>query len=413
MRTFRKQVLGAALLGGVALGCRSADRSETSVAPIGTAEAVESPAPPGAMTPFLAAGDDDRVLLSWSRRLGGDSATIELAVRRAGGWGPVRQVTASDRLFINWADYASVLPLGGDSVAAHWLATEGAGKYSYGVRIATSADGGARWSAATAPHTDGLEAEHGFVTLWREADGIGAAWLDGRKSAMRDSTPEMTVRTAVLVNDGLAREAQLDARTCDCCQTAATHARSGMVVIYRDRTVDERRDISVVRQLATGWSDPVPVSADGWLTRACPVNGPSLASRGDTVVAAWFTAAGDTAKALVATSADAGAHFGAPVRIDDGAPIGRVQLLIEPSGDAIVSWLERVTLDSADVRVRRVTLDGRASTATTIARVAASRGSGFARMLLDGDRLLFAWTVAGTPSRVALASAPRRASTLD
>ncbi|MDX2183972.1 MAG: hypothetical protein SFW08_08310 [Gemmatimonadaceae bacterium] len=413
MQTFRKQVLIAAWLGSSAVGCRSGETSGTAVAPIGPVSPVAHPAPEGALTPFLAHGDDDRVLLSWSRRLGGDSAAIELAVMRAGAWGPVRQVTASDRLFINWADYASVLPLGGDSVAAHWLATEGAGKYSYGVRIATSPDAGARWGTPTTPHTDGLEAEHGFVTLWREADGVGAAWLDGRKSAMKDSVPEMTVRTAVLVRDGLAREAQLDARTCDCCQTAAAHARSGMVVIYRDRTADELRDISVVRQTASGWSAPTPVSVDRWMTRACPVNGPSLAARGDTVAAAWFTAASDTAKALVALSPDAGAHFGPPVRIDDGSPIGRVQLLIEPSGDAIVSWLERLSTDSAEVRVRRVTSDGRMSAATTITRVAASRGSGFARMIRDGDRLLFAWTVAGAPSRIAMAQALARPVTVD
>ncbi len=60
----------------------------------------------------------------------------------------------------------------------------------------------------------------------------------------------------------------------------------GPVVAYRDRSVDEVRDIAVVRRVNGTWTTPAVVHDDHWQIAACPVNGPALASRGDTVVIA-------------------------------------------------------------------------------------------------------------------------------
>ncbi len=125
----------------------------------------------------------------------------------------------------------------------------------------------------------------------------------------------MTLRSALIGLDGLkvGKDTELDARTCDCCQTDSARTREGLVVVYRDRSETGVRDIALVRQTPTGWSEPVQVARDGWLIDACPVNGPAVDARGDTVVVAWFTAA-DKPRVRLAFSAGRRAHVPGPDR---------------------------------------------------------------------------------------------------
>ena len=211
----------------------------------------------------------------------------------------------------------------------------------------------------------------------------------------------MSVQSVSLSSTGaLGTEQPLDLRTCDCCQVAATVTASGPIIAYRDRTDDEIRDIAVVRQVGGKWTSPSIVHADGWHIEACPVNGPALASRGDTVAIAWFTGAQDTARVHVAFSVDGGARFAAPVRVDGGAPAGRVGIALDENGDALVSWLERVPPEDAEVRVRRVARTGALGAPMTLTRTKAARASGFPRIVRRGNALVAAWTVPGDSARV-------------
>jgi hypothetical protein len=197
----------------------------------------------------------------------------------------------------------------------------------------------------------------------------------------------------------------IDDRICDCCQTSAAITARGPVVVYRDRSPDEIRDISIVRRVDGKWTEPARVHADEWQIEGCPVNGPSVIATGEEVAVAWFTGARDTARVNVAFSHDAGATFSAPVRVDDGNPAGRVDVEFDGSGRALVSWLERVGEAGAEVRVRAIAPDGQRSPAMVVASSAAARTSGFPRMVRSGDEIVFAWTQPGDTSRVRLAVA--------
>ncbi len=383
--------------------------------PIGPAEPLPSPATAASGEPFLAVAPDGRALLSWLEA--GPEATVRLrlATLEAGSWSEPRTVREGTDFFVNWADFPSVAALPDGRLAVHWLQREGEGRYAYGVRIAVSADGGATWSTAVSPHTDGTLTEHGFVSLFPDEGELGAIWLDGRAmgAGAGHSGGDMSIRTARILADGtLAAEALLDARTCECCQTDVAVAAAGPVVVYRDRSPDEVRDIAIVRRVNGSWTEPRPVHADTWTIAGCPVNGPSVVASGEAVAVAWFTAANDAPRVNLAFSTDGGATFGAPVRIDDGSPVGRVDLLRLDDGDVLVSWLER-TSDGAAVRVRRVTLAGLASVATDVATSSAERASGFPRMVQVGDHVLFAWTQPGDPAMVRLARASLQAGPQD
>jgi hypothetical protein len=241
---------------------------------------------------------------------------------------------------------------------------------------------------------------------------LGALWLDGRNMKDMKETDEhapapasMTLRYAAIDRDGnLSDEAELDDRVCECCQTSAAMTGNGPIAVYRDRSPSEIRDIYIVRQVNGAWSAPQPVYADNWQINGCPVNGPSVAAEGQRVVVAWFTSVGDTPRVKVAFSEDAGATFGKPIQVDDGANVGRVDALLLADGSALVCWLSG-NVEGGAIKVRRVQADGTVGPSSVIARTDISRSSGFPRMVRFGDEVQFAWTEFGKPSSVRTATA--------
>jgi hypothetical protein len=122
------------------------------------------------------------------------------------------------------------------------------------------------------------------------------------------------------------------------------------------------------------------------------------------VVIAWFTSANDLPKVKVAFSTDAGKSFSAPIQVDDGETVGRVDVLVLPDGSALVCWLSG-TVEGGAIKVRRVKPDGSLDTPAVIAKTDISRSSGFPRMARLGDDVHFAWTEFGKPSYVRTARA--------
>ncbi len=370
---------------------------------------LESPAAPGSAEPNLSATADGNVLLSWLEPAADSAHALRYAVLEGSEWSEPRTIASGSDWFVNWADFPSVVSLPGGRLAAHWLQlAEGGEGYEYGVRIAQSTDGGVTWSDPVQPHRDSARAEHGFVSLFAAGgDSLGAVWLDGREyTEGYGGTDEMTLVYTTMAADGsMGAERLLDGRICDCCQTSAAQAASGPVVVYRDRTDDEIRDIYITRLVNSGWTEGQPVHRDGWEIAACPVNGPSVSADGEQVAVAWFTAAQDTTRVRVAFSSDGGETFGAPIRVDEGDPAGRVDVELLETGDALVTWIERTGGDAAEVKARRVSADGTLGTSGTVARSTGARASGFPQMVRTGDRVVFAWTEPGNPSQVHVVAA--------
>lgn len=367
-------------------------------------EPLASPAAPGAVFPHLASTPDGGSVLSWTEPLPEGGHAVRLAFLRGGEWSEPRTVATGDRFFVNWADFPSVHVLPDGTLAAHWLDRSAEGRYDYDVKVAVSGDEGVTWSPPLILHRDGIPAEHGFVSFFPDEGGFGAVWLDGRKVGAaalaeargEDGPPrEMTLHHAVLGRDGThaTDEVQLDGRICDCCQTAAAVTESGPVILYRDRSDAEIRDISVVRRVDGRWTEPAPLHRDGWEIPGCPVNGPQADARGRSVVAAWFTGAGGIPRVRAAFSDDAGATWSPPLEVDDGAPLGRVEVVLLDDGSALVVWLEAAEGETdALIRARRIHPTGARSRSADLALTRAARSSGFPRMASGDGGLVLAWT---------------------
>lgn len=394
---------GVSLL--LSTACASAELDRVAFDQVDT---VASPAASGSGEPNLATLPNGRVLLSWLEPIGDTAHALRFATFDGSGWSAANTIAQGSDFFVNWADFPSVIALSDDHLAAHWLQRNGTSKYAYEVRIAQSLDGGTTWSAPVVPHRDGTATEHGFVSLFPFRDSLGAIWLDGRNfaGAEKGGSPNMMlVMTSVSPGGTAAPERVLDEKVCDCCQTSLALASGGPVVVYRDRLDGEIRDIGVIRWSDSGWTRGTLVHRDNWKIDACPVNGPAIAADGRRVVVAWFTSAGDTSRVYLAQSGDGGATFGPPIRIDDGNPVGRVDVLLDRDGTAVVSWMEFTSGQQAAVRARRVAASGEPGTSLTIAQSSGARASGFPRMASAGDAVIFAWTEPGNPARVRVARA--------
>ena len=373
---------------------------------------LETPAAPGSGQPNLAVAPDGRVLLSWIEPSGEGRHALRFAARGRGEpWGPPRTIAEGAGWFVNWADFPSLAVLPDGTLFAHWLAKSGPGAYAYHVHVSVSRDGGATWSPSVVPHRDATDTEHGFLSFApREAGRMDLVWLDGRATGGGGHGAgggAMSLAYTTMAADGrLGEETIVDARVCDCCQTDAAVSSGATVVAYRDRSEAEVRDVSVVRLAGGRWSPPVSVAEDGWRIEGCPVNGPAIAARGATVAVAWFTAAGGTGRVKVAFSRDSGATFGPAAAVDDGRPLGRVDVVLDDGGGALVSWLEHVE-DGAALRVRRIGADGVRGPALTVSAGEAGRASGFPRMAESGGEVTIAWRDGGAVPTVKSATLRR------
>ena len=381
---------------------------------LGEVMEVTSPGEPGSRYPHLAVGADDTVVVSWLQPVGDRRHELRYATLQESAWTGARSVAAGGDWFVNWADFPSVVPGPDNLLAAHWLEQRPGHTYSYDVRLAVSTDAGRSWSQTMSPHDDGTPTEHGFATLLPVDHSVLAIWLDGRRTEGGEghdhaAAGAMTLRSLTIDRGGLGSGAgaEIDARVCDCCQTDAALSDEGPIVVYRDRSAAEIRDIGLVRLTAEGWTAPQLVHADEWHMTGCPVNGPAIDARGRDVAVAWFTAP-DQPRVRLAFSSDSGRTFSAPVEVVTGAVAGRVDVVLLDDGRAVVSWLADVP-GGAEFVAQPFARDGTvAGPPVLIARSSIERASGFPQMVRSGDRLIFAWTQAGDPPALRTAGARLR-----
>ena len=352
-----------------------------------------SPAADSCALPFLFTDKNGTVYLSWLEKFNNKS-TLKFSSLAENMWSPPISIDTGSNWFVNWADYPVLISDGHKNLFAHYLQKSATGTFTYDIKYRTSPDNGATWSDQKILHDDGKEAEHGFVSIKPYGDKFFVSWLDGRNSLTEESEShgghqgQMSIRGAVLSKNGVKEnEWELDNRVCDCCQTDVAITSNGPIVIYRDRSEIEIRDISIVRMVNDQWTTPKTVYADDWSISGCPVNGPRADAIDNMLVIAWFTMKDEKAQVKLIFSKDGGDTFGAPIQIDEGNPLGRVDVLLLDEKTAMVSWME-----GADIKAVKVNVNGSKESSMTIASSSKSRSSGFPQMTKSGNKLFFAWT---------------------
>ncbi|MBL4905611.1 MAG: sialidase [Flavobacteriaceae bacterium] len=338
-----------------------------------------------------------KLTLSWITSIRGEEATLQYSQLEEGIWTTPKKVTSGNDWFVNWADFPANA-INGDLILTSYLKKSANGKYTYDVVLNLQKLSGESIKEDFLLNTDGVNAEHGFVSMIPNAKGgFFVTWLDGRYTAgeeMEGHHKAMTIRVAEIAIDGtIYDEYELDGKVCDCCQTSINMSQQGPIVVYRDRSNEEIRDIYITRKIDSVWTKPVSVFNDGWHISGCPVNGPKVISNNENVAVAWFTAANDKPMVKLAISSNSGAQFEAPIIISETSALGRVDAVFLNSKEILVSYMEND--DSGTfLKCRKVGLDGTVSEAFTISEINGSRSTGVPQLEIVGNEAYVVWTFA-------------------
>jgi hypothetical protein len=383
--TMRSTILATVALLGVAAAAQTPQPWTLKIQPL---ELASQRGSSGAQVSVSKRG----VLLSWLET-DNDEPALKFAERTATGWTPPVKVASGEDWFITEADTPSVLRLSNGTLVADWMQSSSDEFEASNLRLSYSKDDGKTWSKTFLPHHDGTITQHAFATLFELANGnLGVVWLDGRLTVKDREHGPMTLRYgAYNAQWAQVSDRGIDVKVCDCCTTSVAMTADGPIAVYRNRTDDEIRDIYVTRYENGAWTAGKTVHDDGWSIHACPVNGPALSAIGRNVAVAWFVAKNDQGQAFAAFSNDAGRTWGQPIRLDDAASLGKVDIEMLDDGSAVAAWMEFANQRS-QFRVRRIEASGAKSAPVTVAGAAGTgRAGGVPRMARSGSELVFAW----------------------
>lgn len=350
-------------------------------------ELVKTPAGARSLAPNLCTFGNHFVL-SWIQRGSNRTATVRVASWNGTSFDATRTVATSKQMFANWADIPSVIEAPSGDLYAHWLDRISSKKYAYGIRIVRSTDRGKTWKPMGWLHDDVSPTQHGFVSFVPEAKRVRAFWLDGR--AMVKQGGKMMLRTAILDGNKIKAERVLDNDVCTCCPTSAAPLATGPMVIYRDRSPKEIRDIAFTRTINAKWTPPALVHADNWFFPGCPVNGASIATHGNLIAISRYTIANQKAQVILRLSKTDKPKSGRDLILDANNPTGRCATVC--TKDAVFTiWIGQKEKQTA-LQLAQVSHNGKLIRRTTLTPIAAARSSGMPRAVISGGYLWVTWT---------------------
>jgi hypothetical protein len=336
---------------------------------------------------------------------------LRTAQWQGSAWTEAQEITRGRELFLNWADTPRMAVQESGAALVTWLvrlpAQEGGNSSGYGIRYRWRASAEAAWSESAWLHQDLASREHGFVTLLPLPDGSFQASFLQAGATMEDPT---MLRSVIIHADGSkSAERLLDERVCDCCDTAGVVLPNGKtIVIYRNRSEEEMRDIHLVREdpLAPEeeQAEDMAMRADQWKTQTCPVNGPAITNQGRFVTAAWYTQfQGKLPQVKAVLSRSGGTRFVIPTILAGGNhTIGRVEAAYFPQGEVAVSWLEKTDDGKAQWVLRKIPKKGLPGPKQVLGVVPNSRDSGFLSMRSTETSVLTVWRNAKTKNGLVL-----------
>lgn len=340
--------------------------------------------------------NDGSLSLSWISSNEGEKSTLNFSQFKDGKWvNPQTMATGSD-WFVNWADFPAHA-INEDLILSSYLKKSDSGTYTYDVILSLQKLSGEKIKEDFLLHTDGVKAEHGFVSIIpNHNQGFFITWLDGRNTVEKDlggHHKPMTIRFAQITNKGdIINESELDSVTCDCCQTSIAVTNNGPVVVYRDRSEKEIRDIYIARNINGIWEVPTPIHNDGWEINGCPVNGPKVAFNSNNLAVSWFTVSNEKPTVNLSFSKSNGASFGNPIKINDNVAIGRVDVAFLNPQEVLVSYIEGDDVGTY-LRIKKVSIDGKVSAPITISKIDGGRSTGVPQLEILNNEIFIVWTV--------------------
>jgi len=204
----------------------------------------------------------------------------------------------------------------------------------------------------------GFSAVHVFGTLGVAPNGsVHAFWIDTRglgagvdpAGASPAAMAPAAVWGAISRDDGRSFSADMpiiETDVCPCCQLTTSFADAGDTVFLGLRlvTAESFRDnvVATSHDAGESFAAPVRVNAERWRLEGCPMKPTAIAIDGQQVYTAWYSGAETPPGVHVATSADGGDSFAAPVALHPAAALSDSPSVAVSAGVAYVAWHARV-----------------------------------------------------------------------
>lgn len=376
-----------------AFGCKNSEEI------IKTTETISSPAGLNSAQPNLYA-DEHGLYLSWQEKLD-STAKLYISNLADNEWSEPEILASGTNWFINWADYPTLAVNKNKQILSNTLPKSGGATYAYDVNLVLSPP-----DTIYKLHDDTTKTEHGFVSAVPYGNNkFLVVWLDGRNTSGsghdHPGDGAMNLRAAIIDENGKKTEEWLlDDRVCDCCQTDVAIADEGPIVVYRDRSEGEIRDIYYTKLVKGQWSEPKPVATENWKIAGCPVNGPRISAKGNALAVAYFTASENNPTVKLIHSENGGMSFNKPITVASSNVIGRVDVE-QLDNKTWISWMEMED-KNAVLKAAEYSENGELLNKLIVTNMNSSRKSGFPQMEYYEENLYFAWTESGDTTTIAI-----------
>jgi len=276
---------------------------------------------------------NDSLLLSWTELNSDESlAQLKFATYKNNQWSAPITVAQGSNWFVNYADYAKVTPLSSLHLIASWLEFDTNSNFYYHFKISQSFDGGQSWSLPISPISQSHDqGEHGFLSIINFNNKALLAWIStvGDGFEIQSSTLDKKNQFSDIIT--------IDDSSCSCCHTDMINHNNQALLVYRDRTINEIRDIALTSLQNKTWSKPKIINHDNWQINGCPVNGPVLSSNASGYAVAWFNAANNRPQLQIMAknnSLKTIIH-----NLDNDEPLGYTDATAIDDERVVISWL--------------------------------------------------------------------------
>lgn len=352
----------------------------------------------------LSGDETGKVYASWIEP--GDSGTYAFRYARFedNGWSEPTLIARGDQgWFVNWADMPRLAPYRGDplSMAAFWLQRSSRQPYDHHILISQTRDGGQTWQAPVMPYEVRIPAFYGLCKLLPLPNGrMLVAWQDGRETVIElphggrtvpNFNGHLSLQTVEIDPDGqLYETAQVDDMISELCPFDVALTDAGPVIAYRDVEPGKIKDIAITRSVNGVWTTPQKLFPDRWEVSYFTLDGPAIDADGNRVAVAWYSSPNDVPQVKLALSNNAGETFSQPIRIDNGQPVGKVDVAFISKDRIVVSWVEKEETGSY-LMTALVTARGRILGKQEISPVDEAKPAGFPVLARTTNGALLAW----------------------
>ena len=353
----------------------------------------------------LTRSQEGTLLASWIEPENDTVWKLQYAKLESERWSVPQKIAEGGReWFVNWADTPQMGQYSGPDgpLLASWLVkSDRRNPYNHHILLSHSDPDGQNWQPPFHPHPTGVPAFfglHRFVPL--SDTSMLMIWMDGRTTQVRDPrsgrlfpNPDggLYLHAAEIHPSGLvSNETVLDSTISQLCPFDAVRTADGVLLAYRDHQSGNVKDIAVKAYHRGQWHPSRLLHPDGWQFSHLSMEGPALAAQERQVVVAWFSSPNDTARVQLAFSPDGGQTFGPPVRVDEGRPVGKVDVEWTARGHALVSWVENQE-DAGRLMLAEVAPSGQIRRKVSVAPIPTAPTFGFPVLATNDKNVFLFW----------------------